>query len=183
LDSSYKTDVRILAATHKNLRMKIQEGEFRSDLYFRLSVIAIHTPSLCERMEDFDDLLYSFAKKLRVRFSFAAVQKLKKYKWPGNIRELKNSVSRASAYFPKMLIEDYHVDSILDGTSFEAVLAGSNQGHQLPVIKEIERQMILKRLAANQGNQRKTASDLGIPKSTLHDRLRSYRIDPREFTS
>jgi DNA-binding NtrC family response regulator len=180
-DRSYKTDVRILAATHKNLRMKIQEGEFRSDLYFRLSVIALHTPSLCERMEDFDDLLYGFAKKLRVRFSFTAVQKLKKYKWPGNIRELKNSVSRASAYFPKMLIEDYHVDSILDGTSFEAVLAGSNQGYQLPVIKEIERQMILKRLAANQGNQRKTASDLGIPKSTLHDRLRTYRIDPREF--
>jgi DNA-binding NtrC family response regulator len=181
-DRSIKTDVRIIAATHKNLRMKIQEGEFRADLYFRLSVIAIHPPALSERMEDFDELLYSFAKKLKVQFSFPAIQKLKKHKWPGNIRELKNSVARASAYFPKTRIEEYHVDSILDGTSFEAVMVGSSPTAQLPVIKEIERQMILKRLAANQGNQRKTASDLGIPKSTLHDRLRSYRIDPREFT-
>ncbi len=181
-DRSIKTDVRIIAATHQNLKSKIQTGEFRMDLYFRLGVITITPPALAARMEDFDDLLYSFAKKMRVRFSFAAIQKMKKYSWPGNIRELRNSVARASAYYPKMSIEEIHVDNIIDGNSFEVTGVSGLNAAQLPVIKEIEKQMILKRLAANHGNQRKTANDLGIPKSTLHDRLRAYDIDPRQFS-
>lgn len=180
-DRSVKTDLRILAATHQNLRSKIQAGEFRTDLYFRLGVITITPPALTARMEDFEDLLYGFAKKMRVRFSFGAIQKMKKHSWPGNIRELRNSVARASAYFPKTSIEEAHVDSIIDGSSYDpALIAGISSG-QLPVIKEIEKQMILKRLAANNGNQRQTANDLGIPKSTLHDRLRAYNIDARQF--
>ena len=181
-DKNIKTDVRILAATHHNLKSKIQSGEFRLDLYFRLGVITISPPALASRMEDFDDLLYSFAKKMRVRFSFAAIQKMKKHSWPGNIRELRNSVARASAFYPRMSIEEHHVDKIIDSTSFDPGMVGITQAGQLPVIKEIERQMILKRLAANNGNQRKTAVDLGIPKSTLHDRLRAYNIDPRQFS-
>lgn len=185
-DRTIQTNVRILAATHQNLSEKIMVGEFRQDLYFRLSVISVTPPALIERMEDFEVLLYSFAKQYKVRFSFGAIARLKKHTWPGNIRELKNTVARASAFYPKQQIEEKHVESIMDAY---AVKKSSVLGQpapvmvegQLPVIKEIEKQMIIKRLAANGGNQRKTAADLGMPKSTLHDRLRTYNIDPRKF--
>lgn len=187
-DRTVKTNVRIIAATHQNLNEKIISSQFRSDLYFRLSVVSITPPTLKERMEDFEELLYSFAKELRVRFSFGAIQRLKQHSWPGNIRELKNTVTRARAFFPKMQIEPQHVDSILD----PLIQVNSNRDYglpahpasgttPLPVLKELEKQMIIKRLLANAGNQRRTASDLGMPKSTLHDRLKIYRINPRAF--
>ena len=84
-DRSIKTDVRIIAATHQNLYNKIRDGEFRADLFYRLNVITIETPALKERIEDFDNLLYSFARQMRVRFSFNAIKTLKKHDWPGNI--------------------------------------------------------------------------------------------------
>lgn len=179
-DRNVKTDVRIIAATHQNLSEKIQEGLFRSDLYFRLNVVSVTPPALQFRMEDFDDLLYSFAKQMRVRFSFNAIERLKKHSWPGNIRELKNLVSRVSAIYPQVHILEEHVEKLLDKTLLpandreRARIDGS-------VIKEIERQMIIKRLSANQGNQRRTAKDLGMPKSTLHDRLKYYQIDVQNF--
>lgn len=185
-DKTIQTDVRILAATHQNLLQKIRSGEFRTDLYYRLNVVSVSPPALCDRMEDFEDLLYTFAKLMRVRFSHDAIQKLKKHKWPGNIRELKNTVARASAFFPREQIMIDHVDEILDkaGMTIETVSGGFPMPEapgELPVIKEIERQMIVKRLIANRGNQRRTAQDLGMPKSTLHDRLKLYAIDPRNY--
>lgn len=179
-DRNVKTDVRIIAATHQNLAEKIQEGLFRSDLYFRLNVVSVTPPSLQFRMEDFDDLLYSFAKQMRVRFSFNAIERLKKHSWPGNIRELKNLVSRVSAIYPQVHILEEHVEKLLDKT---LVPASDQERSKLngSVIKEIERQMIIKRLSANHGNQRRTAKDLGMPKSTLHDRLKYYQIDVQNF--
>lgn len=184
-DRNIQTDVRIIAATHQNLLEKIHTGEFRTDLYYRLNVIAVQPPALVDRMDDFDELLYHFAKQMRVRFSFGAIQKLKKHDWPGNIRELKNTVARASAFFPKQQIEEHQVDEILDRASQMAnplnTIIAQTQTQELPVIKEIERQMIIKRLIANRGNQRRTAQDLGMPKSTLHDRLKLYNIDPKVY--
>ncbi|MFN7729647.1 MAG: sigma 54-interacting transcriptional regulator [Bdellovibrio sp.] len=187
-DRTVTTDVRILAATHQNLSDKIMGGEFRQDLYFRLSVISVTPPALNDRMEDFEELLYCFAKQYKVRFSLAAINRLKKHTWPGNIRELKNTVARASAFFPKQQIDEAHVERIIDAYSLKQSAVYGQPAPvtvegQLPVIKEIEKQMIIKRLAANKGNQRRTASDLGMPKSTLHDRLRLYQIDPRLFIS
>lgn len=179
-DRTLKTDVRILAATHQDLEERIRDGRFRQDLYFRLNVVAIHPPPLKNRMEDFEGLLYEFCRQLRVRFSVAAIKRLEQHNWPGNIRELKNFVSRASALFPQTSIEVSHVEKLLNqsrlaNNSYETQ-TGGNQG-TLPVIQEIEKQMILKRLRANKGNQRRTAQDLGLPKSTLHDRIRWYGID------
>lgn len=184
-DRTIQTDVRILAATHQNLIEKVRTGEFRMDLYYRLNVVSVSPPALCDRMEDFEELLYTFAKQMRVRFSFGAIQKLKKHKWPGNIRELKNTVARASAFFPRQQIMDDHVDEILDIGAAPVMVSGIAMPEapgELPVIKEIERQMIVKRLIANRGNQRRTAADLGMPKSTLHDRLKFYQIDPRDYS-
>ncbi|QDK36797.1 sigma 54-interacting transcriptional regulator [Bdellovibrio sp. NC01] len=178
-DRNVKTDVRIIAATHQNLSDKIREGAFRSDLYFRLNVVTVSPPALTLRMEDFDHLLYAFAKKMKVRFSFNAIARMKKHPWPGNIRELKNLVTRASALYPRIQIEEHHIEKLLDKTLLSTQEA--TPVNNIPVIKEIEKQMILKRLAANKGNQRRTAQDLGMPKSTLHDRLKYYDIDVEAF--
>ncbi|MNL02497.1 Nitrogen assimilation regulatory protein [compost metagenome] len=180
-DRNVKTDVRVLAATHQNLSEKIQDGSFRSDLYFRLNVVSISPPALSLRMEDFEDLLYTFAKKLRVRFSFGAIARLKKHPWPGNIRELKNLVSRAAALYPRQQIEEPHIEKLIDKTLLDPAEQQKSLQANSPVIREIEKQMIIKRLIVNKGNQRRTAHDLGMPKSTLHDRLKYYDIDPSQF--
>lgn len=179
-DKTHKTDVRIIAATHKELKQKITEGEFRADLYYRLNVIQINSPSLLDRMEDFDQLLFRFAREFRVRFSPTAIDKLKKHSWPGNIRELKNTVARASVLFKGQSVEESMLERIID----EIPLSQSKclkPTNDLSVIKEIEKQMIIKRLEANNGNQRQTARDLGMPKSTLHDRIKIYHINIDEF--
>lgn len=182
-DVTIQTDVRILAATHQNLIEKIRNKEFRADLYYRLNVVNIETPTLFDRLEDFEELLYHFAKIMKVRFTFSAIQRLKKHSWPGNIRELRNTVARASALFPRQSIEESHVEVILDRLALGPQDQPTDQAplQALPILKEMERQLIIKKLAANQGNQRQTALDLGIPKSTLHDRLRAYNIDPKSF--
>lgn len=194
-DRTIKTDVRIIAATHQNILHKIQEGTFRSDLYFRLNVIAIDVPCLKERLEDFDELLFSFARQMKVRFSYNAIVRLRKHDWPGNIRELKNLVARASALYPKAYITEDHIEVLLNKrdrlASVGAIASSMGDGkyvipqsvgsQSLSVIREIEKQMIVKRLTANHGNQKLTALDLGMPKSTLHDRIKTYGIDVKQF--
>jgi len=169
-DRTIATDVRIVAATHKDLNNKIRTGEFRSDLFFRLHVIKMKIPDLKDRMEDFDDILLSFGREMKVAFSFDAIQELKKHNWPGNIRELKNTVARASALFPGVRIQPQYLFQLLDSIP-------EDSGDKLNVVKEFERDLIRQRLVANNGNQRKTAIDLKMPKSTLHDRIKTYNID------
>jgi DNA-binding NtrC family response regulator len=113
-DKTVTTDVRIIAATHQNLKDKIVLNKFRVDLYYRLNVVTINSPALLDRMEDFDDLLYFFAKKFRVRFSYSAIQAMKTHFWPGNIRELRNTVARAAAFFPRQEVVDTHIKEIID---------------------------------------------------------------------
>ncbi len=176
-DRNFKTDVRIIAATHKNLQKQISKGFFRSDLFYRLHVIKIQIPSLKERMEDFDLLLSQFAREMRVRFSYNAIQKLKQHSWPGNIRELKNVVARASAFYPKMEILPKHIDSLIDeipGTQHTSLDQIKKERGSL---KEMEQRMIREKLIETKGNQRQAAKELGIAKSTLHDRIKSYEID------
>lgn len=181
-DRTVRTDVRIIAATHQNLDEKINEGQFRSDLYFRLNVITAFPPALSDRMEDFEGLFYDFCKQYRVGFSFDSVLELKKHSWPGNIRELKNLVARASALYPRQRIEIPQVKRLLgvqpQSSSHEVTSAPLPAAKaELSVIREIERQLIIKRLKANRGNQRRTAAELKMPKSTLFDRIRTYDID------
>jgi DNA-binding NtrC family response regulator len=183
-DRSIETDVRIIAATHKNLLSAVSAGDFREDLFYRLNVCHLRPPALRERLEDFEEMLYHFARMYRVRFSFSAIVALKHHPWPGNIRELKNTIARASAYYPGKQVLPEDLPTILEPiamapaahfvsepTSISSILTQST------VLKEIERDMIVRCLSANRGNQRKTAIELGIAKSTLHDRIKSYGID------
>ncbi len=173
-DRTVSTDVRIIAATHKDLQQKIQLGEFRSDLFFRLHVIKLKIPDLRDRLEDFEDILSGFSREMKVSFSFEAVLELKKHTWPGNIRELKNTVARASALFPSVRISPEHIRQLVDELPFAPPI---QTGDRLPLVKEFERELIRQRLVANNGNQRRTAIELNMPKSTLHDRIKTYGLD------
>ncbi len=187
-DKCIKTDVRIISATNHSLPQKIHNGNFRADLFYRLNLISIKVPALCERMEDFEDILFGLAKEMRVRFSYQAIQKIKTYSWPGNIRELKNMVTRAHVEFGNRQIEPEHIEQLmitLPNSENEARIdtrsAPQTNSKKVSLIKELEREMIVQRLIVNEGNQRRTANELGMPKSTLHDRLRCYGIDVDKF--
>lgn len=169
-DKAIKTDVRIIASTHKNLFKKVQEGSFREDLFYRLHALTLNPPGLSERIEDFEDLLFYFARQYRVRFSPDAIEKLKEHSWPGNIRELKNLVLRSSVTHKQKGVQRNDVEALLGAPAKQEVKTYKSKS----VVKEFEKQMILDKLAENNGNQRKTAKDLGIAKSTLHDKIKKY---------
>lgn len=182
-DSTEPTNVRIVAATNCNLIELVNAGKFREDLYYRIHILQIRVPSLKERYEDFDNLLQSFARPIRVRFTPDALARLREHTWPGNIRELKNVVSRAAALYPDMPITKNEMSEILD------LPKQSSQNKEIaprPVIakqylKEYEREAIIERLSFFDGNQRKTAEDMGLAKSTLHDRIQRYGINAHAF--
>lgn len=190
-DRTIRTDVRILASTHKNLHQLIKTGLFREDLYWRLNVCKIEPPALGDRMEDFVDLVYCFCKEMRVRLSYHTIEKLKSHQWSGNIRELRNFVARAAAYLPGHYIQPDDLTLLLEPETQTSTKLADQVFHDMSIpvfdkrglntggniMREIEREMIIRRLSANNGNQRRTASDLGMPKSTLHDRLKAYSID------
>lgn len=187
-DRTIETDARIVAATHKNLMAQVRLGRFREDLYYRLNVCQLNPPGLNERTEDFDDLVYAFARQYRVRFSFNAIEALRRHSWPGNVRELKNLVARASAYYPGKHIQPEDIPAILESkprivSELTVPLSCTEPSPNSNIIKEIEREMIVRRLIANQGNQRRTAQDLGMPKSTLHDRIKMYSIDLKQISN
>lgn len=183
-DESVKTDVRIVTATHHDLREKVYRGQFRLDLYYRLNVLQIKSPALIERMEDFEDLLNFFCKEQRVSIKGEALNALKDYQWPGNIRELKNVVAKAKAFFDKEVSTLNQVKQLIEipftlkteSPETDAPEKAPENPVNSSLLKELEYELIKKRLAANKGNQRQTALDLGIPKSTLHDRIKLYKL-------
>ncbi len=182
-DQTKKINVRLIAGTHQNLESFVSQGKFRNDLFFRLNVCRVRLPKLIDRMEDFDTLAYQFAKDLRVRLSFEALSLLKNQPWPGNIRELKNCISRASAYFPGEEIRKRHLDRILDDLGSlhfdKRVNLPSNESGNL--ISRIEKDLIVEKLIHHEGNQRRVSEEIGIPRSTLNDKIKRYRINIRDL--
>ncbi len=178
-DRTIDTNVRIIAATHQNLKDRVTEEKFRADLYFRLNVVQIKAPALADRIEDFDSLFYYFAKMHKVRFNYAAIQKLKVHSWPGNIRELRNTVQRAKALFGQQEVQTEHIELLIE--SAPDPITSDQLVRNRIMLKEVEMEMIVSRLKANNGNQRQTAAELGMPKSTLHDRIKAYGIKLEEF--
>jgi two-component system nitrogen regulation response regulator GlnG len=115
-----KTDVRIIAATNKDLRVLINHGLFREDLFFRLNVVPIRLPGLRERAEDIPDLVrhfFALAEKEGLpakQIEAAAVERMKRYRWPGNVRELENLIRRLAALYPQEVITDATIEAELD---------------------------------------------------------------------
>jgi len=159
----------------------VADGQFRQDLYYRLNVLQLNPPSLKDRLEDFDELFYCFAKEFRIRFDFEAIKELKKYDWPGNIRELKNFVIKSSVVYkgqtvtPKMVKDLFKANPLIAKNVMGKSKAKSLKGKSL--LKQNEIKLICDALIDCNGNQRKAALILGMPTSTLCDRIKKFDID------
>ena len=166
-------DVRVIAATSRDLEEVMQRGAFRRELYYRLSQIRLHVPPLRERPEDIEPLVEFFLREADAAsaFSTEALHALQQYSWPGNVRELRNTVVAASvlAKGPEITLGDLppelnpRVRVLHSGTTTR--------------LKEIEQQMITQVLAKTGGSFQRAATMLGISKRTLSRKLRRYGIE------
>src|SRR5512132_1086153 len=182
---SVKVDVRILAATNKDLPAEIRAGRFREDLYFRLNVIPIFVPPLRDREADVPLLAEHFIAELAreygkrpQRLDPGAAAGLRSYRWPGNVRELRNVIERLMIMVPGETITLNDL-AFLDGGAFGA--ADTAEGTPLLLHEardRFERDYILRALAAQQGNISRTAEALGIERSNLYRKMRAFGIMP-----
>ena len=174
-----EVDVRVLCATNKDLKEEIRAARFREDLFFRLNVFQVNLPPLAERAEDVPALVDHFVARFNKEASRKvsgvdphALDLLKGYAWPGNIRELRNAVERAVILGGGGRISAEHLPPEIAGQAEEAELIRLPLGHTLA---EVERAYILGSLGRNGGNKARTAQALGISEKTLYNRLKEYR--------
>jgi two-component system nitrogen regulation response regulator GlnG len=203
-----RTDVRIIAATHKDLPRLIADHAFREDLYYRLNVVPIRLPALRQRPEDIGELARHFLDRAaaeglpRKQLDPAAIARLARHGWPGNVRELENLMRRFAALAREDVITAALVEQQLDGGATDpagmgssASLADAVEGHlaryfavfgqDIPpeglyerVLAEVERPLLRLALAAVKGNQLKAAKLLGINRNTLRKKLTERGVDP-----
>lgn len=185
---SIKTDVRIVAATHRNLDEAVKKGAFREDLYYRLNVIPLQIPPLRERREDISILLETFTQRFctskhRSLFTFApqTVDYLEKYPWPGNVRELENLVQRLSILHlgdkvePKDIPEKY-----LHGINADEVISFANNSCSTDFnsrVSEFEDRLILQALMQAGGNKKEAAELLNLKRTTLLEKIKKKQLD------
>jgi two-component system response regulator HydG len=167
-------DFRIIAATNRDLKRAIEEGTFRADLYYRLNVISIHVPPLRERIEDIPFLAQFFLERFNSEvnknidsFVKDALDFLCRYPWPGNVRELQNAIERAVVLCKKRQI------SLADLAFLQACPVAPSADETLD---QIIRDHIERVLKANRGNISRAAEVLGIHRSTLHKRIKEYKL-------
>lgn len=179
-EKSISVDVRIVAATNKNLEEEVKAGRFREDLYYRLNVVHLKVPSLKERKDDLPLLIDSFIKKFAaenekeiIGIDSKAKAALLKYDWPGNIRQLQNCIesSVVMSNGKQIKLEDLPL-SVSEYTGQEAI--------SIPMgisLEDAEKIIIMQNLSANKGNKSKTADVLGIGRKTLHRKLNEYGLE------
>jgi len=181
-DRNEKVNVRIIAATNKDLSEEVANGTFREDLFYRLSVIPLHIPPLRERREDIPALANHFLKKLGaprgVKFSDKAMALMKKYDWPGNIRELQNSVERSLILRKSNIIEPADIN--LPSAKSSDVIEIPDIPPDGISLEEIEKGLIVKALAKSSGNRSQAARLLKIPRHVLIYRLEKFDIADTE---
>jgi len=200
-----RADVRIIAATHRDLRQLIRQGLFREDLYFRLNVVPIRVPPLRERVGDIAELVRHFIARSTVEglplkiIDSAAMDRLKQHRWPGNVRELENLVRRLAALYSEEVIGVEAIETELAdtspaasepqgdglGQSVERHLTSyfAAHGDGMPasglydrVLREVERPLISLTLQATRGNQVRAAEVLGLNRNTLRKKIRDLSI-------
>lgn len=196
---SVKVDLRVIAATNRDLKNEVRQGSFRLDLYYRLNVICIELPALRDRPEDIPLLVEGIAARLSPagtkppRFSTAVLRVLAEYSWPGNIRELENIVERLMLLYPDGNLSDEQVRQHLndvelmpEGLAEEAAGGGGAGGVQsYPdhlTLRELEEQHIRRVLSKFEGNQTQAARSLGINVKTLYNRMKAAGMKREDFT-
>lgn len=172
-----RTNVRILAATNRNLDKAVAEGRFREDLFYRLNVFEIYVPALRERPEDIIPIAEYYAGKFRndkTRFSDSLIQCLKSYDWPGNVRELRNAMERASLLARGGIILPEHLPPRIKKVAEDSALPPEAKTGAR-TMDDIERETILTTLRENDYNRSVTARTLGISRRALLYKLKRYR--------
>jgi transcriptional regulator with PAS, ATPase and Fis domain len=175
-----KVDVRILAATNENLAEAVRKGNFREDLFYRLSVVPLHLPQLRERKEDIPLLVEHFLQKYNKKakknvdsISPRAIKALIEYDWPGNVRELENTIERAVVLSKGNGID--REDLMYHGISASSFIL-SPSGGNYKALDEIEKEYIKAILQAHYGNKTRTAKILGIDRKTLWAKIKKYNL-------
>ena len=194
-------DVRIIAATHRNLESMVSEGTFREDLFYRLNVISVNIPPLRDRREDIPDLVSYFLQKFATEYGLAtpnfskkAIDYLTQLEWPGNIRQLQNVISKAILNSKNTTLDVEHFDNIIKESQIlakkqdqlkqiiecEFNRAAANEIEAaLPILTEkFEREVYTMAIERSHGNQAKAARLLGVSRFTLREKLKLYGKHP-----
>ncbi len=185
--NSIKVDVRIIAATNRDLEQLVKEGKFRDDLYYRLNVVRITLPSLIERQEDIPMLAYHFLQKCGASATRAVrgfhpdtMSLLKRYRWPGNVRELENAIERAVSlsHGPLLTPEDLPEAITQAAQSSEQKLETAEEGDEVCLsLEEVEKRHLVRVLKETKNNKVKAAKILGIDRRTLYRMAERFGLD------
>ena len=189
-EKEISVNVRVLAATNKNLEEEVKAGHFREDLYYRLNVAKITIPSLRDRKEDIPYLAYSFLKEFAVKFNKKikrldpdAIQLLKEYPWKGNVRELRNVIERAVILMDDDQLGEQHLDFLVENNeskkidTHDFVLKIPSKGIKIDIVLK---KLILETLTITNGNQVRAAKILGLSRSKLRYRMEQLGIEVRK---
>jgi two-component system response regulator HydG len=175
-DRPVAVDVRILAATHRNLEQCVRDGSFREDLYYRLKVVHLQVPPLRERREDIEVLAAFFLQEFAARFGvgpFVLTPELRArlagYAWPGNVRELSNAIESLVALSPPGALDE----NLLPGVATAPAAARATLDHRLAAY---ERGLLVEAIEAADGNRSEAAKLLGIGRATLYEKLRKHSL-------
>ena len=184
-NQTIRTNVRIIAATNKDLEKLIEAGSFREDLYYRLNVFPIHVPPLRERKSDIlllaDHFVEKYSQENHVtirRISTPAIDLLTNYHWPGNVRELENCIERAVLLSTDEVIHSHHLPPSLQSAESTDTSLHSSLNEAL---NNLERDLILDALKSTRGNMARAARLLGITERIMGLRVQKHDIDPRNF--
>jgi len=183
--TTIKSDVRIIAATNRNLEQLLKEGKFRHDLYYRLNVFPIHIPPLRERKTDIPLLADFFVERYSKenhkdikRISSTAIDMLMSYHWPGNVRELENCIERAVLLSVDGVIRSYHLPPTLQTVETSRA---THPATLQEALDNLERELIIEALRSSRGNKAKAARLLGITERIMGLRVKKHNIDCRRF--
>jgi DNA-binding NtrC family response regulator len=188
-NESIRIDVRLIAATNKDLRAEVREGRFREDLFYRLNVVTIHLPPLRDRREDIPALACHFLQKYSEANGKAisgmapeTMARLEVYPWPGNVRELENAIERAVAVsgHPILLPDDLPLHLVTP--TAPAIEGGTSGPVEMLSLDALTRQHITRVLAVTGGNKKRAAEILGVDRRTLYRMLERYAMLPPEAT-
>ena len=180
-------DIRLIAATNRDLEARVEQRAFREDLYFRINVFPIVVPPLRERRADISLLARYFVEvasektgKKVTRFSAPATELMVRYSWPGNVRELQNCIERAVILSSDGII---HSHQLPPGLHPGETIAASPKGKLTAALSALEREMIIDSLESTCGNMAKAARLLGITERTIGIRVKAYGIEAKEFSA